>query len=165
MKMAVHKVTAIGLVLLLLSLPTLLSARERRGAKLVITLKDGQTVSGELIAVKPDSLLLFAGKDESVDLVAIKSIRIVKKDKALLGAICGLLAGDAAGIIYGKSRPEEELAGLSVLLTIPAGALIGAGAGLLAGKDKTIQLEGKPESEVGKALAYLRGKARIRDYK
>ncbi len=36
---------------------------------------------------------------------------------------------------------------------------------MLAGKDKTIQLEGKPEWEVGKALAYLRHKARIRDFR
>jgi ribosomal protein L6P/L9E len=46
---------------------------------------------------------------------------------------------------------------------------IGLGTGLLvgahAGKDKTIQLEGKSESEVSQALAYLRKKARIRDYK
>lgn len=164
MKNGLQRLFATGLAFAILVLPGTLSARERRGANIVVTMKSGQSVSGELIAVKPDSLLLFAGKDESVDLVGIRSIRIVKKDKALLGAICGLLAGDAAGIIYGHSRPEREAAGLSVLVFVPAGVIIGAGAGLFAGKDKIIQLEAMPESEVGKALAYLRGKARIRDH-
>jgi hypothetical protein len=164
MKIAVHKVTVICLALLLLGLPTLLSARERRGANLVITLKDGRKVEGELIAVKPDSLLLLAGKDESVDLVGIKSIRIVKKDKGGLGAICGLLAGVAVTAIYTKTQPEESMAGLSFLVFVPAGAVIGVVAGVMAGKDKTIQLEGKSESAVKSALAYLRGKARIREY-
>jgi len=165
MKKTAYKVTAICIALLLLSLPAVLSARERRGANLVVTLKDGQTVSGELIAIKPDSLLLLAGTDESVDLVGIKSIRIVKKDKGGLGGICGLLAGVAVSAIYAKTQPEEDMAGLSVLVFAPAGVVIGVVAGLLAGKDKTIQFEGKSESDRARALAYLRGKARIRDYK
>lgn len=165
MKKTAYKVTAICIALLLLSLPAVLSARERRGANLVVTLKDGQTVSGELIAIKPDSLLLLAGTDESVDLVGIKSIRIVKKDKGGLGGICGLLAGVAVSAIYAKTQPEEDMAGLSVLVFAPAGVVIGVVAGLLAGKDKTIQFEGKSESDRARALAYFRGKARIRDYK
>jgi hypothetical protein len=170
MKIAVHKVTAICLALLLLSLPTSLSARERRGANLVITLKDGQTVSGELIAVKPDSLLLLAGNDESVDLASIRSIRIVRKSKALLGARCGLLAGLVGTLIFAATNKEPDIlegpavVGVAVAF-VPGGLGIGLLAGTLAGKDKTIQLEGKSESEVRQALAHLRGKARIRDYK
>ena len=165
MKKRPDKLVAMVLAFLVLVLPGALSARERRGANLVITLRDGQQIKGELIAIKPDSLLLLAGKDESVDLVGIKSIRIVKKDKGGLGGICGLLAGVAVSAIYAKTQPEEDMAGLSVLVFAPAGVVIGVLAGLLAGKDKTIQLEGKSESEVRQALAYLRNKARIRDYK
>jgi hypothetical protein len=99
MKMAVHKVAAIGLAFLLLSLPTLLSARERRGANLVVVQKDGQTVKGELIAVKSDSLLLLnpAGMDESVDIAGIRSIRIVIKSKGGTGFLIGFLAGAIGG--------------------------------------------------------------------
>jgi hypothetical protein len=171
MKKTAYKVMAIGLASLLLSLPTLLSARERRGANLIITLKDGQQVKGELIAVKPDSLLFlnFAGADQSVDLVGIKSIRIVKKDKGGLGAICGLLAGWAGTLIYAKTQKgvvNQTGAALGAgLLFVPAGAVIGVVAGVMAGKDKTIQFEGKSESAVKSVLADLSLKARIRNYK
>jgi len=48
----------------------------------------GQQIEGELITVKPNSLLLLdtEGKDVSIDIGDIKVIRIVKKSKALLGA-------------------------------------------------------------------------------
>jgi hypothetical protein len=66
--------------------------------------------------------------------------------------------------IYAKViAADDEWAGLSALAFVPGGIGIGLLAGTLAGKDKTIQLEGKSESEVSKALAYLRNKARIRD--
>ena len=168
MKKTAYRVTAIGLALLLLSLPAVLSARERRGANLVITLKDGQQIKGELIAVKPDSLLLLnlAGKDESVDLVGIRSIRIVIKSKARLGGACGLLAGTLIGgievALEGGARVEI---GLGIVFGGILGGVVGRGVGAIAGTDKTIQLEGKSESEVRKALAYLRKKSRIRDYK
>jgi hypothetical protein len=57
-----------------------------------------------------------------------------------------------------------EVAGAAVTFGL-GGIGIGLGAGALAGKDKTIQLEGKSDSELRRALAYLRGKARIRDYR
>jgi hypothetical protein len=165
MEKTAHKVTAIGLALLLLSLPAVLSARERRGANIVVTLKDGQTVSGELIAVKPDSLLLLAGKDESVDLVGIRSIRIVIKSKARLGGACGCLAGALISGLSGANDPLPGGARLAIFAGATLGGLIGLGAGALASSDKTIQLEGKSELEVRKALAYLRKKSRIREYK
>jgi hypothetical protein len=68
---------------------------KKHGALLLIQNKDGQQVRGELITVKPNSLLLLdtEGKDVSVDIADIKVIRIVKKSKALsLGAI-GLAGG------------------------------------------------------------------------
>jgi hypothetical protein len=166
------KLAAMVPVILILVLPGALSAGERRGADLVITLKDGPKVTGELIAVKTDSLLLLAGKDESVDLVGIRSIRIVRKSKALktlLGGACGFFAGAVGTSIYAKTQKgvvnQAVTAAGAGLLFLPGGLGIGILAGSLAGKDKTIQLEGKSESEVRQALAYLRGKARIRDYK
>lgn len=158
---------------LMLVLPGSLSARGRHGAAVVITLKDGQSVSGELIAVKPDSLLLFVGKDETVDLAGISSVRIVRRSRALLGAVCGFVAGVAGTAIYASAQEEVEdpwtgfWQGMSVigagLLFIGSGTGLGIGAGLLAGKDKTIWLEGRSEPEVARALAYLRRRARIRD--
>ena len=166
MKKRFGNLVATVLALLILVLPGALSARERRGANLVITLKDGHFVTGELIAVKPDSLLLLAEKDESVDLAGIRSIRIVRKSKARLGGVYGILAGTLIGgievALEGGARVEI---GLGIVFGGILGGIVGLGVGAIAGTDKTIQLEGKSESEVRKALAYLRKKSRIRDYK
>ena len=81
-----------------------LEAKERRGADLVITKTDGQQIGGELIAVKPSSLLLLDPQtvgDVSVDIGDLKVIRIVKKSKALQGGGLGLAAGLVAGFIIG----------------------------------------------------------------
>lgn len=172
MKIVVDKVTAIGLALLFLCLPTLLSARGRRGADLVVTLKDGQTVKGELIAVKRDSLLLLnlAGKDESVDIPGIREIKVVKKSRALKGALYGFLAGAAVGSVYYLAMDKEDWFDYPpywVMATFSgaAGGLLGLGAGALAGKDKTTRLEGMSESALKSALADLRTQARIPNFK
>jgi hypothetical protein len=46
----------------------MIMARDRRGADLVVILKDGQQASGELIAVKSDSLLLLSAEGAAPDL-------------------------------------------------------------------------------------------------
>jgi len=164
MKQGFDKLVA-AVVALMLVLPGALSARERRGANIIVTLKDGHFSAGELIAVKPDSLLLLAGKDESVDLIGIRSIRIVIKSKARLGGACGLLAGALISGLSGANDPLPGGARLAIVAGAVLGGIVGLGVGAIAGTDKTIQLEGKSESEVRKALAYLRKKSRIRDYK
>ncbi len=140
-------------------------AREKRGASLIITFKDGHFAEGELIAVKPDSLLLLAGRDESVALAEIRSVRVVRKSQALVGGLCGLAAGvTLAACIAGDTDlgPFSPFADLAAAVTlIPSGIGLGAGAGALAGKDKIIRLEGMTEPQVRVALAYLRKKARV----
>jgi len=167
MKPKLEKMTATAVALLMLFLPGALSGRERRGANIIVTLKDGHFSAGELIAVKQDSLLLLAGKDESIDLIGIRSIRIVRKSKAGLGGIYGFLAGTLIMVIANALDPYgvggREAIGLSVAFAGIPVAFIGLGVGAIAGTDKTIQFEGKSESEVSQALAYLRKKARIRD--
>jgi len=74
------KFIALFLAFSLMMLSVNLYSKERRGAELIITKKDGQQIKGELITVKPNSLLLLdtEGKDVSVDIVDIRIIRIVK---------------------------------------------------------------------------------------
>ncbi len=85
------KFTALFLVFSLMMLSVNLYAKERRGAKLIVTKKDGQQVEGELITVKPNSLLLLdtEGKDVSIDIEEIKIIRVVKKLKVGEGMVIG----------------------------------------------------------------------------
>jgi hypothetical protein len=169
MKPVIKKPVVIAMVVLCLGLPGALLAGERRGADLMITRKDGGQVSGELIAVKQDSLLLVSpgGKDESVDLVDIATIRIKKKSKALGLALGGFGVGAVGGALWWRQLAEGDMEGLAAFLggalMGAIGAVLGLGTGLLLGIDKTIEIEGKSGSEAGKTMAYLRGKARIRD--
>ncbi len=164
------KFIALFLVFFLMMLSANLYAKERRGAKLIITKKDGQQVQGELITVKPNSLLLLNtdGKDESVDMADIKVIRIVKKSKALLAAGLGFLIGAAVGAAVGGSLEAGWIDhGIEISAWI-GGLIFGAMGGFIvasAGKDKTIQIEGMTDSEIKEVMDKLRKKARIRDYR
>ena len=150
------------------------SYKERKhGAKLIVTKKDGWQIEGELITVKPNSLLLLntEGKDVSIDIADIKVIRIVKKSKALLGAGLGLIifgGGTALSIaIFGTWEGSEvlDVALFGGAIGAAAGLLIGGVTGALLGTDKKIQIEGMTNLEIQKTLDKLRKKARIRDYR
>jgi len=168
-----------------------LYAKERQGATLIIQRKSDQIknirlkdtpwetsaitgIKGELITVKPNSLLLLdtEGKDVSIDIGDIKVIKIVKKSKALLGAGLGIVVGGGGGalisLISGWSVYEggEEMAAVLVGgVGAVAGLLIGGTIGAAVGKDKTIQIDGMSDLEIKEAMDKLRKKARIRDYK
>jgi len=172
------KFISLFLAFSLIILSTNLYAKERRGAKLIVTKKDGQQVQGELITVKQNSLLLLdtEGKDVSIDIADIKVIRIVKKSKFLLGAGLGILIGGGLGTLIGataSARAEgweglggEGLTGAKIALSgIIAGLFIGGFFGATAGAGETIQIEGMPPKTIEFYLAKLRKKARIRDYK
>lgn len=162
MKNTFYRPAAIMMAILTLALPGSLMAREKRGATLILALKDGHFVEGELIAVKPDSLLLLAGKDESVPLADIRSIRVVRKSQALVGGLCGLAAGVVAAALSSKDDPLPPFGTAAVgIIFIPSGIGLGAGAGALAGADKVIRLEGMTDPQVRVTLVYLRKKARI----
>jgi hypothetical protein len=80
------KFISLFLIFSLMMLSANLYAKERRGAKLIITKKDGHQIEGELITVKPNSLLLLdtEGKDVSIDIKAIKVIKIRKNPRLVL---------------------------------------------------------------------------------
>jgi hypothetical protein len=158
------------------SLRTTGGKREKHGAKLIITKKGGQQIEGELITVKPNSLLLLSltGRDISVDIVDIKTIRIVNPSKLGKGAAIGGMVGAAGGvgslIALNAIIDEDDSIGFEWYLifgAVGAGICAAGGAliGSLFGIDKIIQIEGKSDSEIRGALDKLSKKARIRDYK
>ena len=151
------KFISLFLVFSLVMLSTNLYAK-KRGAKLIVTKNDGQQIQGELITVKPNSLLLLdtEGKDESIDIADIRIIRIVKK-----GALYGLLVGGGLGLIAGIDNKEDPFLDSFLGCII----LVGLPVALIVGTDKTIQIEGMSDSEIQATLEYLRKKARIPDYK
>jgi len=148
------------------------SSKERKhGAKLIITKKNGYQTEGELITVKPNSLLLLSitGRDMSVGIADIKVIRIVKKSKALLAAGLGFLTGAAVGAAVGGQLSEawwwEHGTEICAVIGGFAFGILGGFIVSSAGKDKIIQIEGTSDLEIEEALEKLRKKARIRDYK
>ncbi len=163
------KFISLFLIFSLVMLSVNLYAKERRGAKLIVTKKDGWQKEGELITVKPNSLLLLdtEGKDVSIGIAEIKVIRIVKKSKDLLGAGIGLLIGVGPGALIGYKVGWETSEGAlwGGVVGGLAGALIGCFIGIYLGKESTIQIEGMTDSEIQETLEKLRKKARIRDYK
>jgi len=169
------KFISLFLVVSLLALSGNLYAK-KRGAELLIQKKNGSSFKGELIAVKENSLLLLQDSvvDVSIDIEDIKIIRIVKKSKLLKGMGIGLLIGAGGGAIlgyaqgdgYGTMAMTAESNALAFGMAFCfLGLLTGLGLGAAAGTDKTIQIEGKSNTEIQKTMDKLRKKARIRDYK
>ncbi|UCC38761.1 MAG: hypothetical protein JSV96_13185 [Candidatus Aminicenantes bacterium] len=169
------KSIALFLVFSILAISANLYAKERRGADLVITKKDSQQLRGELIAVKENSLLLRdseSGADVSVDIRDVKVIKIVGKSKILKGIGYGLLIGGGGGALIGGTICNQivgeckfsDAAIFFGLIGGAAGLLVGAIWGESRGKDKTIQIEGKSDSEIKEALERLRRKARVPDF-
>jgi len=172
-----NKVLVLGVVFSLLICSENMMAKERRGTELMITKTDGQQIAGELIAVKPSSLLLLdpkTGADVSIEIGDIAVIKIMKRSKALTGGAFGFAVGSLAGISIGAlidSISEDDGGGLSfgsfvfiVAICGAIGALPGMLIGEILGTDKTIQIEGKPPEEIKAVLEKLRSRARITNY-
>ena len=171
------KFISLFLIFSLMILSVNLYAKERRGAKLIVTKLDGQLIKGELITVKPNSLLLLdtEGKDVSVGIEDIKVIKIAEKLGVAWGALVGLLGGAGFGayfagmwsfVLKASWGEASSLMAKWGAICAPFGAIIGAILGdLLLKVSKTIQIEGKSDTEIQEAMDKLRKKARIRDYK
>ena len=165
------KFISLLLVFSVLALSMPLTAKERKGADLIIQKTDGTQVRGELIAVKQTSLLLMereSGADVTIDIEEVSVIRIVKKSKALLGGGLGLLVfgGTSFGVAlirgdFDVQEPEVALAICAIIGGI--GALIGGLMGFAAGRDEKIQFEGKAKVQIQSYLERLRKKARVRN--
>ena len=146
-----------------------LIAKERRGAELIVYKLDSTQVKGELIAVKPASLLLlddYSGSDISVSIGDINKIKIIKGSRLIMGAAIGALAGIGAGVLAGHMFPGiSDGANIAPFFL----GMLGGGAGLitggifggLKGKDINIQVSGRSDREIQKILRELRSQARI----
>jgi hypothetical protein len=126
------KLVSLALVISVVMFCPLLEAKERQGAHLKITNKDGGQLEGELIAVKPTSLLLLSGggSDVSADIVGIDNIKIVKKSKAVTGMLIGLGAGAVVGGIIGATEEADLFSPADHIL---GGAAVLGVVGLVAG--------------------------------
>ncbi len=167
--MRVSSVTAIVavLVVLLASLPAGLSGQSPRGATLLVTKTDGSQIAGELIAAKPEGLLLLDGRglDVSVPIADIQAVRIIRRSKAFPSLLIGTAAGAVGGFLalykvtegeYG----EHDLLVPATLSIAGAAGLIGFAVGALAGKDITFTVAGRSKAEVDRFWERLRPSSR-----
>lgn len=155
-------------------------ARERKGADLYIQKKNGHYERGELIAVKPNSILLldrYSGVDVTIDIGEIDLFRIERKSLAREGAYIGLFLGVTAGLLSAEREVEKEqkknnlIVGMFApgvylvygLLYGLAGLIIGGISGKLISANSIIKFEGKSESEIQEILEKLRKKARVKN--
>jgi len=166
-----RNVLALGLVISFLIYSGNLGAKERRGAEVKILKNDKTVQKGELIAVKPASLLLMdsqSGADVSVDIEDIITVTVVKKSKALAGFLIGTGAGLLAGLAIGSTGDQNEFimsdetaVGLLIMLASP---IIGLTAGALMGSDQKIQIVGMSPEQIKADLEKLRRHARITNF-
>ena len=143
--------------------PAVLSAKTKRGATLLVTRLDGRQYKGELIAVKPEGLLLLTadGNAPTVDRADVKSVRIVRRSRAGLFAGIGGAAGLAGmGALVLSGGSDVDYGTEKVLIGAGAGALAGFLAGIVRGMDSEFTVAGQPEAVVAvywrKLSAYSR---------
>jgi hypothetical protein len=152
----------------LLAAPTGLAAKEKRGATLLVTRTDGQLLEGELIAVRPDSLVLLSpsGADVSVGSAEIVSVRIVRPSKIGKGALWGGASGVLVGGLLGGLSNDIDYPprGLAIILGSMAlgafGGLGGLGIGTLMSVDTVVPFAGAPDETVRARMEKLRGYSR-----
>jgi len=105
--------------------PPDLSAKARRGVDIVVTELDGNQAKGELIAVKPDSLLLLrGGVDISIPRAKIHSVQILRRSKKGSGTFIGILGGALVGIGWGVSYGDYGTHGIRT--PVNAGVFVGS---------------------------------------
>ena len=152
---------AVGLACSTLLLPAALPAQGRMGAVIAITFQDGHEVWGELIAVKPDSLLIQSrsGLGQSVAFTEIVKIRITRRSRAFEGLLIGFLAGAVGGAIWGGSQSDDESraagAFLGGLVVAPSAGLAGMAVGWAAGIDTEVNFRDLSETDSAQVLAKL----------
>jgi len=141
--------TPLAVILALALLAPVLTAKERRGAEVVIVKKDGNVVQGELLAVKGTDLLIMNTSTSAEVMESLANIqtieRVPKKSKWMTGMIIGAIAGAVTGLVVTPEHPDPTD---DMYLTKGSAAVVGAvGYGLVGAaiggmiKDKAIKVE------------------------
>lgn len=178
------KTSAVMVFVILFLLTALLGmAGQGQGASVIVLKKDGFQLRGELLEVKPDSLVLLlnqrnVGVDMSVNVKDIAEIRIPKKSHTALGIGVGLLAGLVVGLIarpHAESSSQsgfagvvvagivEETAGMgTVLLRSVGGAAVGGIIGAASGTDEVYRVSGMDKNAVETMLRTLSQRAWVK---
>lgn len=140
------------------------AAAERRGSTVEVMLIGGGRITGELLAVKSDALLIYdrsACQGKHIDLRQVAQVKVMKKPRALLGFVIGLGLGLATVTINVKNN--YEYAGLAYLLITPPAALLGGAIGGIVSMPEKFSLPGESSRSLRQNLARLERFAREPD--
>jgi hypothetical protein len=150
-------------------------AQGKRGALAIVTLRDDSVAAGELIAVRSASIVLLdsSGKDVSVAVNDIRTVRVSRSPKRGEGAVTGLFLGGLAGLVGGSvaAKTSGACPGCEAPMMQAGYALAGAGVGLVvgllagghAGKDLVISFDDMPRPTLSASLYTLQRYARVND--
>jgi hypothetical protein len=134
------------------------------GAIIDAYLRDGRTLTGELLAVRSGSLFILdkAGRDQILALSDSTAVRVRNRSRVFLRAGNGFMIGFAAGVVGGYAFGGQYGGLASGVLGV-----IGAGAGIIVGGLSGIPAPGKtltigPDAvSVDSAAEQLRAVARF----
>ncbi|MBN1272384.1 MAG: hypothetical protein JXB26_08940 [Candidatus Aminicenantes bacterium] len=164
-------------IVLLLSVPVLVVASDKKGADIKVITTEGSQARGELIAIKEKAILILerdTGRDNTIVLTDIDEIVIVKKSKLIFGTVMGTLAGGVVGTLIGvlvsftqdeNDNTSWEYGKKGGPIGMAAGALGGAYLGGRAGKDERIKFSQLSAEEKTAFLKKLRNLARMEGQK
>ncbi|MCX6567706.1 MAG: hypothetical protein NT147_01470 [Candidatus Aminicenantes bacterium] len=147
-------------------------AKDRPGAAVVLALKDGRMLKGELYAVKADAVIIVDAQSESMT-VAVTDIGRIELKKRIgrsirTGAIIGSVAVAGLGLAAfatnsdGGGIQANDVAAISGIILL-GGAVPGGFIGWVAGgasSTKTFRIEGLSGEPLRKVLSKLSKYAR-----
>jgi hypothetical protein len=127
---SVRLVSSVLVIALFTAGPAGLSARPKRGAEVIVTKLDGNMAKGELVLVKPDSLLVFrGGVTLTIPRDRVHSVSIQRRSRTARAALTGFAYGAMAGILLGLTYNDNSS---HASPAVPLGAVAG-GLGLIIG--------------------------------
>ncbi|GEM_PF-3077199 len=149
------------------------AAKTKPGVSIEIVCEDGTERAGELIAVRPSSLVVADPASNTYDFIPLSEIRIVRIPKVSkpAGAWSGFQQGAFYGAIVGDLSTGKEPSARKRRIRALYGGLAGASVGALVGglkgrmtkKKIVIQIRDQPPAELAAILTRLNGLARIRE--
>jgi len=168
-----HKTRSLMIIAAVMLLWSNAFTKDRPGAAVVLALKDGRMLKGELYAVKTDAVIIVDAQSESMTVAVTDIGRIELKKRigrsirtgAIIGsvAVAGLAFATIAGNSDGGGAPQTgEIAALSALILL-CGAVPGGLVGWVAGgasSTKTFRIEGLSGEPLQKVLYKLSKYAR-----
>lgn len=93
----------------LLAAPGGLAAKGRRGALVKLSKVDGAEVKGELVSVKPDSIMLLRSGDVlTIPRDKVHSVTLMRRSRKASGALTGFTIGALVGVAWGGSAGVDS---------------------------------------------------------